>query len=142
MNHLSCMKMLCAAVMFMTSANVFCQTGYKGFFRSDDLKASLMLNLENNDITIEDLGIDGTYGYMKGNLNATWVVLKVKKIDKKKAVVRMVSDNGNDGQDVELILTNNGDLILKLVGGEQNIKTVSNRKYVKLPKEVIFKKQK
>ena len=79
---------------------------------------------------------------MKGNLNATWVVLKVKKIDKKKAVVRMVSDNGNDGQDVELILTNDGDLILKLVGGEQNIKTVSNRKYVKLPKEVIFKKQK
>ena len=142
MNHLSCMKMLCAAIMFMTSATVFCQTGYNGFFRSDELKASLMLNLENNDITIEDLGLDGTYGYMKGNLNATWVVLKVKKIDKKKAVVRMVSDNGNDGQDVELVLTNDGDLILKLVGGEQNIKTVSNRKYVKLPKEVIFKKQK
>lgn len=142
MNHLSCMKMLCAAIMFMTSATVFCQTGYKGFFRSDELKASLMLNLENNDITIEDLGLDGTYGYMKGNLNATWVVLKVKKIDKKKAVVRMVSDNGNDGQDVELVLTTDGDLILKLVGGEQNIKTVSNRKYVKLPKEVIFKKQK
>lgn len=136
------MKMLCAAIMFMTSTTVFCQTGYKGFFRSDELKASLMLNLENNDITIEDLGLDGTYGYMKGNLNATWVVLKVKKIDKKKAVVRMVSDNGNDGQDVELVLTNDGDLILKLVGGEQNIKTVSNRKYVKLPKEVIFKKQK
>ena len=51
----------------------------------------------------------------------------------------MVSDIGYDAQDVELKLTKEGALELKLIG-DQNIKTVENRKYVKLPKVSVFKK--
>ena len=77
---------------------------------------------------------------MKGQLNGTWVILKVKKTDKKKALVRMISDIGIDAQDVELSLTDEGNLQLRLVG-EQNTKAVSQRKYVKIPKVASFIKQ-
>ena len=77
---------------------------------------------------------------MKGQLNGTWGILKVKKVEKKKALVRMVSDIGIDAQDVELSLTDTGDIQLKLVG-EQNMKAVSQRKYVKMPKVSVFKKK-
>ena len=77
---------------------------------------------------------------MKGQLNGTWVILKVKKTDKKKALVRMISDIGIDAQDVELSLTDEGNLQLRLVG-EQNMKAISQRKYVKMPKAASFIKK-
>ena len=65
---------------------------------------------------------------------------KRKKTDKKKALVRMISDIGIDAQDVELSLTDEGNLQLRLVG-EQNMKAISQRKYVKMPKVASFIKK-
>ena len=99
----------------------------------------MVLNLAEKNITLKDFEGEDTYGYVKGELNGTWVILKVKELNGNKALVRMVSDIGYDAQDVELKLTKEGALELKLIG-DQNIKTVENRKYVKLPKVSVFKK--
>lgn len=133
-------KLFCAAFAAMVAACASAQTEFAGLYSCKELNASLTLNLVEKNISLKDLDFDETYGYMKGNLNGTWVVLKVKKADSKKALVRMVSDIGVDAQDVEFSRTKDGDLIMRLVD-EQNIKMVADRKYVKLPKEVIFKKQ-
>lgn len=116
------------------------QEAFKGVYRCDTLAATLTIDLTAPTISLPDLDFDETYGYMKGQLNGTWVILKVKKTDKKKALVRMISDIGIDAQDVELSLTDEGNLQLRLVG-EQNMKAISQRKYVKMPKVASFIKQ-
>ena len=126
--------------MSLCAVAVWAQEGFTGTFHCEALKTTLTMNLTEPNLPLKDLDFDETYGYMKGELNGTWVILKVKKADEKKALVRMVSDMGNDAQDVELRLTDAGDVELKLVG-EQNIKMIQDRKYTKLPKVVVFKKR-
>ena len=88
---------------------------------------------------MKDFEGEETYGYLKGELNGIWVILKVKEVKDNKALVRMVSDIGHDAQDVELKLTKDGTIEFKLIG-EQNIKTIVKQKYAKLPKVSVFKK--
>ena len=52
----------------------------------------------------------------------------------------MVSDIGYDAQDVELKLTEEGDIELRLMG-DQVMKTTEKGKYVKMPKVSVFKKE-
>lgn len=126
--------------MTFVSLSSKAQEAFKGVYRCDTLAATLTIDLTAPTISLPDLDFDETYGYMKGQLNGTWVILKVKKTDKKKALVRMISDIGFDAQDVELSLTDAGNLQLRLVG-EQNMKAISQRKYVKMPKVASFIKQ-
>ena len=126
--------------MTFVSLSSKAQEAFKGVYRCDTLAATLTIDLTAPTISLPDLDFDETYGYMKGQLNGTWVILKVKKIDKKKALVRMISDIGIDAQDVELSLTDEGNLQLRLVG-EQNMKAISQRKYVKMPKVASFIKK-
>lgn len=133
-------KGLFISFFLMLASVMFAQEKFTGLYYCEELKATMQLNLVDNVISLPDLDFEDTYGYLKGNLNGTWVVLKVKKASEKKAVVRMISDMGNDAQDVEFTLTNEGDIEFRLVD-EQNIKTILERKYVKIPKVVVFKKQ-
>ncbi len=137
----SCKKLFCAVIASIIAISASAQAEFNGNYSCKELNAVLILNLTEKNISLKDLDFDETYGYMKGNLNGTWVVLKVKKADSKKALVRMVSDIGIDAQDVEFTRTKEGDLTMRLVD-EQNIKTVAERKYVKLPKDIVFKKMK
>ena len=77
---------------------------------------------------------------MKGDLNGTWVILKVKEVKDNKVVVRMVSDIGYDAQDVEFRLTDENTMEMRLVG-DQVMKTTDKGKYVKMPKVSVFKKE-
>ena len=126
--------------MTFVSLSSKAQEAFKGVYRCDTLAATLTIDLTAPTISLPDLDFDETYGYMKGQLNGTWVILKVKKTDKKKALVRMISDIGIDAQDVELSLTDEGNLQLRLVG-EQNMKAISQRKYFKMPKVASFIKK-
>lgn len=118
---------------------MWAQEQFAGLYQCKELDATLVLNLVEKNIALKDLDFGETYGYVRGNLNGTWVILKVKKMEEKKALVRMVSDIGIDAQDVELRLADNGGLELQLVG-EQNMKVIQERKYVKMPKVAVFKK--
>ena len=131
--------MMTVAMTFVSLSSK-AQEAFKGVYRCDTLAATLTIDLTAPTISLPDLDFDETYGYMKGQLNGTWVILKVKKTDKKKALVRMISDIGIDAQDVELSLTDEGNLQLRLVG-EQNMKAISQRKYVKMPKVTSFIKK-
>lgn len=131
--------MMTVAMTFVSLSSK-AQEAFKGVYRCDTLAATLTIDLTAPTISLPDLDFDETYGYMKGQLNGTWVILKVKKTDKKKALVRMISDIGIDAQDVELSLTDEGNLQLRLVGA-QNMKAISQRKYVKMPKVASFIKK-
>lgn len=116
------------------------QEQFQGMWQCEALKATMVMNLLEKKIPLKDFEGEDTYGYVKGELNGTWVMLKVKKLEEKKALVRMVSDIGYDAQDVELKLTEEGDIELRLLG-EQVMKTTERGKYVKMPKVSVFKKE-
>ena len=116
------------------------QEQFQGMWQCEALKATMVMNLLEKKIPLKDFEGEDTYGYVKGELNGTWVILKVKEVKEKKAVVRMVSDIGYDAQDVELKLTEEGDIELRLLG-EQVMKTTERGKYVKMPKVSVFKKE-
>lgn len=118
----------------------YAQEQFKGTFTSKEPSLKLSLNLYEKSIALKDLDFDETFGYMSGDINGTWVILKVKKIDAKKALVRMVSDMGIDAQDVEFTVKEDGNLEMKLVD-EQNIKAIAERKYVKMPKITFLTKK-
>jgi predicted transport protein len=116
------------------------QEQFQGMWQCEALKATMVMNLLEKKIPLKDFEGEDTYGYVKGELNGTWVILKVKEVKDKKAVVRMVSDIGYDAQDVELRLTEEGDIELRLMG-DQVMKTTEKGKYVKMPKVSLFKKE-
>lgn len=105
---------------------------FKGHFINDELKINLDINLYNDSIQVPGLSDEFCYGYLRGNTNGMWVILKVISLNKDKALVRAACDNGSDAQNLE-ITTADGKLQIKQVDGSL-IKGLSGKKYVKLPK--------
>ena len=112
-------------------------TVFKGTFINSELKIKCILNLYEDAIPVPGLEMDKCYGYLDGNINGMWVILKVQKMEDKKAVVRAMSDRGDDAQSFELVRTDDG-ISLRQIDGA-NMKGIANNKYVKLPKTVLFK---
>ena len=132
-------RFLLALSVALTTISGWAQEQFTGMWQCEALKASMIINLVEKKIPLKDFDGEDTYGYVKGDLNGTWVILKVKEVKDNKAVVRMVSDIGYDAQDVELRLTEEGDIELRLMG-DQVMKTTEKGKYVKMPKVSVFKK--
>ena len=132
-------RLLLTLAVVLTAATGWAQDAFKGMWRCEALQATMLINLTEKNITLKDFEGEQTYGYLKGELNGTWVILKVKELKDKKALVRMVSDIGYDAQDVEFRLLDDGTMEMRLVG-DPIMKTIANRKYVKMPKVVVFKK--
>lgn len=134
------MKKVFLIWMFSLMAAIgWAQEQFTGMWQCEALNASIVINLVEKKIPLKDFEDEDTYGYVKGDLNGTWVILKVKEVKGNKAVVRMVSDIGYDAQDVEFRLTDETTMELRLVG-DQVMKTTENGKYVKMPKVSVFKK--
>ena len=133
-------KLFMIGMLALVAVSGWAQEQFQGMFQCEALKASMVINLVEKKIPLKDFDGEDTYGYVKGELNGTWVILKVKEVKDKKAVVRMVSDIGYDAQDVELRLTEEGDIELRLMG-DQVMKTTEKGKYVKMPKVSVFKKE-
>lgn len=132
-------KVFLSWVLALVAASGWAQEQFTGIWQCEELKASIVINLMEKKIPLKDFEGEDTYGYVRGDLNGTWVILKVKEVKDKKAVVRMVSDIGYDAQDVEFRLTDENTLEMRLVG-DQVMKRTSDGKYVKMPKVVVFKK--
>jgi hypothetical protein len=133
-------KLFMIGMLALVAVSGWAQEQFQGMFQCEALKAAMVINLAEKKIPLKDFDGEDTYGYVKGELNGTWVILKVKEVKDKKAVVRMVSDIGYDAQDVELKLTEEGDIELRLLG-DQVMKTTEKGKYVKMPKVSVFKKE-
>lgn len=132
-------KVFISWMLALVAVTCWAQEQFVGMWQCEALKATLVINLVEKKIPLKDFEGEDTYGYVRGELNGTWVILKVKEVKDNKALVRMVSDIGYDAQDVEFRLTDEQTMEMRLVG-DQVMKTTENGKYVKMPKVVVFKK--
>lgn len=118
----------------------FSQTPFKGKFLNKEIRIDCVLNLYADSIDVPGLeGLETCYGYISGNLNGTWVILGVKKLNTKSAVVRVTCDRGNDATDLNMKLTDDG---FEFTQDDAVIKTVKGKNYVKLPKTIQLKRLK
>lgn len=132
-------KLFLTGMLALAALSGWAQEAFQGMYQCEALKASMVINLAEKKIPLKDFDGEDTYGYVKGDLNGTWVILKVKEVKDNKAVVRMVSDIGYDAQDVEFRLIDENTMEMRLVG-DQVMKTTEKGKYVKMPKVSVFKK--
>ena len=131
MKRIILLVLLSVGVFTFAAAQVF-----KGHFVNDEYKMQMVLNLYADSVAVPGMDDEMCYGYINGNTNGMWVILKVISVEKDKAVFRASCDNGSDSQNVELTWSE-GKLVMKQLK-DAYIKTVVNRKYVKLPKAVEF----
>lgn len=128
-----------AAVVFFLSVHVslFAQRPFEGYFLNNDLDISCRINLYADSIPVPGLETDSCYGYIQGRINGTWILLKQKEASREHILMRAVSDRGSDAQDIEFVLGEDGQIIMRQVDGAY-IKGIDKRKYVKLPKNVVL----
>lgn len=127
------MKRMAMTVLLMVGmvTSLAAQT-FKGSFRNEELKITMELDLYNDSVPVPGIEDEYCYGYLRGNINGMWVILKVTSLSEDKAIVRAACDNGSDAQNLELTLVD-GKLQVKQMD-DTFIKGVSGKKYVKLPK--------
>ena len=125
------------AMLSMTVA--FAQSPLNGTYFNKELNIRMTLHLDEANIPVPGLELDSCYGYIQGNINSMWVILKVKKNEGNKAVVRAMCEKGDNAQDLEIELKDD-QLIMKQID-EAFIKGIKDRKYVKLPKQIIMIKE-
>lgn len=128
-----------AAVVFFLSVHVslFAQRPFEGYFLNNDLDISCRINLYADSIPVPGLETDSCYGYIQGRINGTWILLRQKEASREHILMRAVSDRGSDAQDIEFVLGEDGQIIMRQVDGAY-IKGIDKRKYVKLPKNVVL----
>lgn len=129
---------LCILAMLSTTA-MMAQSALNGTYFSKELNMRMKLHIDASDIPVPGLELDSCYGYIQGNINSMWVILKVKKNEGNKAVVRAMCEKGDNAQDLEIELKDD-QLIMKQID-EAFIKGIKDRKYVKLPKQIIMIKE-
>lgn len=128
------MKHLALLLFTLCTLNTFAQRPFDGLYRNDELDINAELNLYEKNITVPDADDEKCYGYLRGNLNGVWAIMKVIDLDEKKATVRLVNDLGFEAQTVELTCNAANDVITVKLVKDNNMKAVKDRKYVKLPK--------
>jgi len=111
---------------------------FKGKFMNKEFNVQCKLNLYEDVIEVPGLELETCYGFIQGQINGCWMILKVKEIQENTAVVRAVSERGSDAQDLKLKMTDQG---LEIQQTEGYIKGIQGKKYVKLPKPLILTKQ-
>lgn len=126
-------------LMMLTFAGVFAQSPLNGTYFNKELYIRMKLHLDKADIPVPGLELDSCYGYINGNINSMWVILKVKKNDGNKAVVRAMCEKGDNAQDIELTLIDDKIIMKQL--DDAFIKGIKDKKYVKLPKNVELIKE-
>lgn len=129
-------KLLLCSLAMVLPMLVWCQD-FRGHYVNDALKVKLELNADSASIVVPGLPDEFCYGYLQGNLNGTWIILKVVKRKENKLTVRAVCDNGSDAQTLEFTLDEKGKLLMRQID-DALIKTIEGKKYVKLPKVVEF----
>lgn len=102
---------------------------------------TLTINLYEEAITIPGQDILGkVFGYLKNSTDArAWVIMGAKvSSDDKKAKLEFINDYGSEDLEATLTLLKDGSYLLTQ-GSGSTIKVASKNKWVKLPKNLVFR---
>ena len=133
-----------ALSVLTTSAQNVTEGPFKGVIFNKANDVFMRINLYEDDIKIPGQEILGnTFGYIKKNTDSrVWIIISAE-VDTKnnKALLEMVNDYGSEDLNAELSIQPDSTYLLRQLSGS-TIKMAGNGKWIKLPKELIFIRQK
>ena len=116
-------------------------TTFKGHLYNNEYEVYIDMNFYKNDILVPHQEIFGKIAGFLGDIHdgRKWLFTSAKIVNKKNAQIEIINDYGSE--DLEATLTCNPDGTYTLTQGKgSTIKIVRNRKWVKIPKILVFKK--
>ena len=134
-----------ALLMIMSIGTSFAQDDkpFQGNIYNKDYKVFIRFNLYEDKITIPGQEVFGEMpGYLKADDDGRCWLITDSKIaeDNKSATLYITNDYGSEDLEATLTLTTDSTFTLKQ-GEGSTIKLARNRKWVKLPKTLEFKKR-
>ena len=114
---------------------------FKRTIRNSEYKLLMDINLYADSVIVPGQEVLGEcYGYIRKTTDTrVWIITDVTlQPDGKTALLELVNDYGSEDLTASLTVDKQGQYILKQIDGS-TIKFVENKKWQKLPKELIFK---
>ena len=117
-------------------------TAFKGKIVNDEYQVWIEMNFDEQTLIVPEQEI---FGEVAGYLGAErdprkWIVTSVKMKNKTTAQLEIVNDYGSEDLTASLTLNRDGTFTLRQLDGS-TIKIAVNKKWVKLPKILVFKRQ-
>lgn len=132
------------AIISAIALNAFSQNDsiFKCNLYNEEYKVYMNINLYDSNITAPRQEIFGELpGYFgQDNDSRVWLITDVKISKNNVAKLSIVNDYGSEDLTATLTIDKDGNYILKQEDGSR-IKIVENRKWVKIPTELKFKKR-
>lgn len=132
------------AIISAIALNAFSQNDsiFKCNLYNEEYKVYMNINLYDSNITAPRQEIFGELpGYFgQDNDSRLWLITDVKISKNNVAKLSIVNDYGSEDLTATLTVDKDGNYILKQEDGSR-IKIVENRKWVKIPTELKFKKR-
>lgn len=112
---------------------------FKGKIENAEYQVWFELNCYDNNITIKDQAVLGAMpGYMGAKRDTRkWIIIDAT-ISENKATLTLINDYGSEDLTAELTYQGNGTFLLQQKEGSP-LRIVVDKKWVKLPKKLIFK---
>ena len=125
---------LLAIIAVMASAQTM-----KGYYYNDEYQLYLRINAEEQNVVVPDQEIYGELpGYFGSKRDGRlWLITEAKMKDKNKLYITVINDYGSE--DFEAVLSEDKEhrITMKHKSGS-TFKIVVNKKYVKIPKEIVL----
>lgn len=125
---------------YLTSFAQKDSTIFKGYLSNNEYEVYLQINFYQNDIKVPGQEIFGTIAGFLGDRKDSrkWLITDAA-IEGKTAHLSIINDYGSEDLTADLTLESDGTYSLKQITGS-NIKIARNRKWVKIPKKLTFRK--
>ena len=136
-------KIILAAILGMSSLTMYAQndsTLFKGYLTNKEYDVYLQINFYDNNVKVPGQEIFGTMAGFLGDKKDSrkWLITDAT-IEDKVAHLSIINDYGSEDLTANLLKQEDGTYVLQQLNGS-TIKIARNRKWVKLPKKLTFKK--
>lgn len=130
--------------VLMTCMSLFVSAqSMNGYYYNDEYQVYLRINAEGQDVTVPGQEIYGELtGYFGSKRDGRlWLITDARKTEKNKLLITVINDYGSEDFEALLQEDNEGRITMKHKSGS-TFKIVVDRKYVKIPKEIVLTLQK
>lgn len=138
------MKHLLICILSAVCLGAMAQTNkpFDARLSNDEYKVYLVIDFYHNDVMVPGQEIFGTMAGFLGDEKdgRKWFITEANLEKSNTANISIINDYGSEDLTATLTLNKDGSYTLKQQSGS-TLKIARNRKWVKLPKQLVFKRQ-
>ena len=135
-------KIIVALLLTSISLATNAQSLLKGTYYNAEYQIYLHLNADSCNVTVPGQEIYGELpGYFSTKRDSRlWLIIECERLKSNKIEATVINDYGSEDFTATLTEDDQGNITMKHLDGS-TYKIVVNSKYVKIPKEIVLKKE-